>query len=111
MDIEIPSLGWPTVPGDGLLTIDYFRASGLSYHTTSEADIGDPLVTCRHTIGHRSRLSGNPVACHPASRRRSCHRLVVRAINLRRDLHPRTAGYARRTKSRLCHEPAWSGAL
>jgi hypothetical protein len=46
-DIEIPSPGWPAQAGPGLLTIDYFRASGVRYRTTSEVDIGDPLVICK----------------------------------------------------------------
>jgi hypothetical protein len=53
-DVEIPSPGWPAHAGVGLLTIDYFRASGVRYRTTSEAEIGDPLVTCR--TYSRSRL-------------------------------------------------------
>jgi hypothetical protein len=54
-DIEIPSPGWPATRGDGVLTIDYFRASGVLYRTASDADIGDPLVTCR--TYRRSRLT------------------------------------------------------
>jgi len=46
-DIEIPSPRWPAVLGDGTLTIDYFRASGTHYRTTSLASIGDPTVQCR----------------------------------------------------------------
>jgi hypothetical protein len=47
MDIEIPSPGWPATLGDGLLTIDYLRASGLRYRTISEMSIGDPTIECR----------------------------------------------------------------
>ena len=54
-DIEIRSPGWPaTTPCDGVLTIDYFRASGLVYRTTSQALIGDPTLECR--TYQRSRL-------------------------------------------------------
>ena len=54
-DIEIRSPRWPASAGEGLLTIDYFRASGQRYRTTSEAHIGDPLVTCRSY--RRARLA------------------------------------------------------
>jgi hypothetical protein len=46
-DIEIRSLGWPAALGDGGLTIDYYRASGVTYRTTSVASIGDPTVQCK----------------------------------------------------------------
>jgi hypothetical protein len=54
-DIEIRSLGWPAATGDGVLTIDYFRASGLRYRTTSEASIDDPTLECRTYARDRLR--------------------------------------------------------
>ncbi|HZV75775.1 MAG TPA: hypothetical protein VFF79_18860 [Conexibacter sp.] len=30
-----------------MLTIDYTRATGRRYRTTSAAEIGDPVVTCQ----------------------------------------------------------------
>jgi hypothetical protein len=43
-DIEIPSPRWVATPGDGVLTIDYFRASGVRYRTSSDVSIGDPTM-------------------------------------------------------------------
>jgi Family of unknown function (DUF6444) len=46
-DVETPSLGWPATTGDGMLTIDYFRVTGLRYRMTREASIDDPTLECR----------------------------------------------------------------
>lgn len=46
-DIEIPSHAWPATVSDGVLSIEYVRATGRRYRTSSVASIGDPIVSCR----------------------------------------------------------------
>lgn len=53
-DIEIPSPAWPATACEGVLSIDYVRATGRRYRTASVASIGDPIVTCR--TYNRTRL-------------------------------------------------------
>jgi hypothetical protein len=57
-DIEIPSPGWPATLGDGTLTVDYVRASGVRYRTISDVSVGDPTVQCR--TYQRSLLGTSP---------------------------------------------------
>lgn len=54
-DVEIPSQAWPATARDGALTLEYIRATGRRYRTTSVVAIGDPIVTCR--TYERTRLS------------------------------------------------------
>jgi len=53
-DIEIQSRRWPEVESDGVLVIDYYRPSGVGYHTTSVARIGDPWVDCKSYVRERA---------------------------------------------------------
>jgi hypothetical protein len=57
-DIEVGSSAWPVSSRAATLTIDYIRASGLAYRTTSEVVIDGPLVLTKTYI--RERLDSNP---------------------------------------------------
>jgi hypothetical protein len=46
-DIDIPSPKWVPLTGQGELIIYYAHANGRQYVTTSEVDIGDPIVSCK----------------------------------------------------------------
>jgi hypothetical protein len=60
-DIEIGSSAWPLSSREATLTIDYARASGLAYRTTSEVVIDGPLVLVKtyQRVAVRQRLSSS----------------------------------------------------
>jgi hypothetical protein len=53
VDIEISPPRWADSLGDGSLTIEYVRASGLRYATISAVSIGDPTLHCRTYTRYR----------------------------------------------------------
>jgi hypothetical protein len=60
-DIDIPSPKWVTLTGQGELIIYYAHANGRQYLTTSEVDIGDPIVNCK-TYKRTRPETGRPVS-------------------------------------------------
>ncbi len=46
VDIEVSSRSWPSTPCVAVLTIQYFRASGLTYLTESDLSIDGRIATC-----------------------------------------------------------------
>ena len=83
---------WPARPD---------RPASYAQHTGNQRSAGAPCVP-------RVAISSSPASFPPASRRSSCHRLVVGAINLHRGLAPPSCwscrAYQRAPASRPAHQ-------